>query len=108
MESTGVVKFLRKIRKELKLTQAQLNEKAGLPVGTVNQLECGKRLFDDDRIDVLAKALEIPDSDFYAAMSPRGPLRDQIDEMLDLLGLDGELATLPVLLELARKKGSVI
>lgn len=102
MEKTGIALYLEKKREEIKLTQRELDVKAGLPIGTVGQLESGKKLFSDSRISKLAIALGVPNAEFWnVSFPPVDPERKMVNDELDGLSPD-EL--LEVVLYLRNKK----
>lgn len=67
MKKSGLALFLEQKREERGITQHELDKSAGLPKGTVSQLESGSKLFSDSRINKLAIALELTASDFLVA-----------------------------------------
>ncbi|MDU2108605.1 helix-turn-helix transcriptional regulator [Clostridium sp.] len=56
---------LKSIRIEKGLTTYELSELTGIPQSTISKMENGKRKIETDSIQALAKAFNVPISDFF-------------------------------------------
>ena len=65
MEVNILADYLKQLRTKAGLTQFDLDKKAGMPKGTVSQLESGGKKFTEQRIEKIAAALNVSANDFW-------------------------------------------
>lgn len=69
-KKTEISLFLADLRRKAGLKQGELDEAAGLPIGTVAHMEAGTKKFTEARISALAAYFNISENDFIAAIAP--------------------------------------
>ena len=74
---------IRKQRKELKYTQADLAQRAGVSIRFLAQLESGSGNISVQRLADICSALSLPMAELFQGLGPHGPL------VLSLVGLRG-------------------
>lgn len=63
-----LVANIKKLRKAKGWSARELNKRAGLPEGTINKIEAGRRNPALDRIAAIARALDVSLSEFLAGV----------------------------------------
>lgn len=70
---------LRRLRKERRLSQQALGEMCGLSTQMIQKLEKEKTFFGKETIEVLARVLDVPETDLFRDPMRRPSIREALD-----------------------------